>query len=62
MLSNNEITPLFNLTVLATEEAIINSLVAAQTVSGADGHTVYALPHHRLREVLAKYRRMADKG
>ena len=58
MLSNNEITPLFNLTVLATEEAIINSLVAAQTMTGADGHTVYALPHDRLREVLAKYQRL----
>jgi L-aminopeptidase/D-esterase-like protein len=58
ILSNSEITPLFNATALATEEAIINALVAAQTMSGADGHTVYALPHDRLREVLAKYKRL----
>jgi L-aminopeptidase/D-esterase-like protein len=58
MLSNDQITPLFNATALATEEAIINTLVAAQTMTGADGHSVYALPHDRLREVLAKYRRL----
>lgn len=58
MLANNEITPLFNATALATEEAIINALVAAQTLTGADGRTAYALPHDRLREVLAKYQRL----
>jgi L-aminopeptidase/D-esterase-like protein len=58
MLLNNEITPLFNATALATEEAIINALVAAQTLTGADGRAAYALPHDRLREVLAKYHRL----
>ena len=52
------ITPLFNATAEATEEAIVNALVAAETMTGVDGHTVYALPHDRLREVLRKYNRL----
>ena len=57
MLPNERITPLFNATAEATEEAIVNALVAADTMTGVDGHTVYALPHDRLREVLRKYNR-----
>jgi len=56
MLSNNHITPLFEAVVEATEEAILNALVAAETMTGINGHTVYALPHDRLVEVMAKYR------
>lgn len=52
MLSNNDITPLFEATVLATEEAIVNALVAARTMTGANGLEIPALPHDRLREVL----------
>lgn len=58
-LANDHITPLFDATVLATEEAIINALVAAETMTGLEGRTVYALPHDELKEVLAKYGRPA---
>jgi D-aminopeptidase len=39
---------------------VVNALVAAQTMTGADGHKVEALPHDRLREVLKKYNRLAE--
>ena len=58
MISNDQITPLFEATVQATEEAIINAMLAAQTMTGADDDTVYALPHDRLREILRKYNRL----
>ena len=60
MLDNNAITPLFDATVEATEEAIINALVAAETMIGRDNHRVVSLPHDRLRAVLKKYNRLAD--
>src|SRR6266550_2227275 len=49
MVSNEQITPLFEATVQATEEAIVNAMLAARTMIGADDLTVYALPHDRLR-------------
>ena len=52
--------PLFDATVQATEEAVINALVAARTMTGADGVTVPALPHDRLREILRHYGRLAE--
>ena len=58
MLANDEINPVFVATVQATEEAIINAMVAAETMTGIDGHTAHALPHDRLREVLRKYNRL----
>ncbi len=58
MLPNDRMGPLFEATVQATEEAIINAMVAAETMSGVDNHTVIALPHDRLREVLKKYNRL----
>jgi L-aminopeptidase/D-esterase-like protein len=60
VLDNNAISPLFSATVQATEEAIVNALVAAETMTGRDNHRVVALPHGRLREALRKYRRMSD--
>jgi len=60
MLSNDLIDPLFEATVEATEESILNVLVAAETTTGIDGNTVYALPHERLREVLKKYNRLRE--
>jgi D-aminopeptidase len=57
MLSNDRISPLFSATVEATEEAIVNALVAAETMTGADGRTIPALPHDRLRSLLKKYGR-----
>jgi len=59
MLPNDHINPLFAATVQATEEAIINAMVAAETMTGVNGNTVYAIPHDRLREALRKYNRLA---
>jgi L-aminopeptidase/D-esterase-like protein len=50
--------PLFNATAQAVEEAIVNALVAAETMTGINGNTVYALPRDRLREVLKKCNRL----
>lgn len=61
MLSNEDISPLFDATVYAAEEAIINVLVAAETMTGVDGHRVVALPHDGLKEVLKKYNRLVEK-
>ncbi len=58
MVANDQMNPLFDATVEATEEAIINALVAAQTMTGADNHTAIALPHDRLRQVMSKYNRL----
>jgi L-aminopeptidase/D-esterase-like protein len=58
MLPNDRLDPLFGATVDATEEAIVNAMIAAETMSGAGGNTVYALPHDRLREILKKYNRL----
>ncbi|HTZ84876.1 MAG TPA: P1 family peptidase [Candidatus Acidoferrales bacterium] len=59
MLPNDDLDPIFLATVQATEEAVVNAMVAAETMTGIDGHTVIALPHERLREVLKKYNRLA---
>jgi len=58
-LPNGDLTPYFEATVEATEEAIVNALVAARTMTGIDGHTAYALPHDQLRALLTKYGRLA---
>jgi D-aminopeptidase len=60
MLPNATLTAFFHQVAQATEEAIVNAMVAAETMSGIDGTTVHALPHDRLRAVLAKYNRLAD--
>ncbi|MBI3981843.1 MAG: P1 family peptidase [Gemmatimonadetes bacterium] len=59
-LPNEQLGPLFLATVQATEEAIINALVAATTMTGADDYRVYALPHDRLRASLRKYGRLNE--
>jgi L-aminopeptidase/D-esterase-like protein len=59
MLPNDEMDPVFEATVEATEEAIVNALVAAETMTGINDHKAIALPHDRLREVLSKYNRLA---
>src|SRR3954471_5273621 len=58
MLSDEAIDPIYESTVQATEEAIINALLAARTMTGADYLRVPALPHDRLREVLRRYNRL----
>ena len=50
------ISPLFWAAVESTEEAIVNALVAAETMSGADGHVAHRLPHDRLADVWRRYR------
>ena len=60
MLTNSDLNPLFEATVQATEEAVINAMVAAETMTGANDVTVYALPHDRLREALRKYNRLEN--
>ena len=59
MLSNDALDPIFLATVQATEEAVVNAMVAADTMIGINGHKVVGLPHDRLREVLKKYNRLA---
>lgn len=56
MLANAELTAVFDAAIFATEEAILNAMVAAETMTGIDGVTVEALPHDRLREILARWR------
>ncbi len=58
MLPNEAMNPVMEATVQATEEAIINAMVAADTMVGADNHKVIGLPHDKLREVLKKYNRL----
>jgi len=60
MLPNELINPLFRQTVNATEEAIVNAMVAAETMKGVNGNTIYAIPHDRLREALKKYNRLVQ--
>ena len=60
MLPNEQMNPLFLATVQATEEAVINAMVAAETMKGINDFEVIALPHDRLREALKKYNRLAQ--
>jgi L-aminopeptidase/D-esterase-like protein len=57
-LPNDQLDGLFEATVLATEEAIINALVAARTMTGIDGHRLVAIDHARLREILRRHERL----
>ena len=59
MLPNEKINLLFWATSSATEEAIVNALVAADTMKGYNGNTAFALPHDRLLEALRKYNRLS---
>ena len=58
MLQDERIDPVYEATVQATEEAIINALLAAETMTGADDLRVPALPHDRMRAILRKYGRL----
>jgi D-aminopeptidase len=57
MLRNSRMDPLFTAAVQATEEAIVNALVAARTMVGINGHRVEAIPQDRLADVMRKYGR-----
>jgi len=59
MLPNQRLNPIFLATVQATEEAVVNTMVAAKTMKGINDYEVVGLPHDRLREVLKKYNRLS---
>jgi len=59
MFPNDRMDPILQATVQATEEAIVNALVAAETMTGIDDHKVEAIPHAKLTEVLKKYNRLS---
>jgi len=52
MLPNDRIDALFEATVQATEESIVNAMLGAETMTGANGFTVFALPHDRLKAIM----------
>lgn len=60
MLSDGEINLLFEAVVDATEEAIVNTLIAAETMTGANDFTVAALPHDKLVEILKSHGRLVE--
>ena len=60
ILSNDAVSPLFMAAIEATEEAIVNSLLSAETMKGKNGRTVEALPKEKLKEILKKYSRLSN--
>ena len=59
-MSNDLLMPVFEATVQAVEEAIINAMVAAETMEGINGNKAYAIPHDLLIETLKKYNRIKE--
>ena len=59
-LPNDKMNPFFIATVQATEEAILNALIASETMIGINDNVVYKLPHDRLKKVLKKYNRLNE--
>ena len=57
LIANERLNPLFYAAIEATEQAIVNALLAAETMTGRDGTTVYALPHDALHDVMQKHGR-----
>ena len=62
LLPNGQISELFAAVTQVTEEAILNAMIAAETMTGINGNTIYALPHDRLQSVLRKYNRLQTRG
>jgi len=60
VLSNDAVSPLFMAAIEATEEAIINSLLTAETMKGRNGRTVEALPKEKLKQILKKYNHLSN--
>ncbi len=58
MFPNEMINPFFEAVAQATEESIVNALIAAETMEGVNGNTVYAIPHDRLIAIMKKYNRL----
>jgi D-aminopeptidase len=61
MLPNDALNGVFEATVQAVEEAIVNAMVGAETMTGMRGNTIYGLPHDQLRDTLKKYNRLTVK-
>jgi L-aminopeptidase/D-esterase-like protein len=61
-LPNELLNPVFTATVQATEEAIVNSLVAARTMVGNEGHKIFEMPHERVKEILRRHRRLIENN
>ncbi|HET8628893.1 MAG TPA: P1 family peptidase, partial [Thermomicrobiales bacterium] len=59
-INDERIDDFFQATIEATAEAVLNALVAAETLTGRDGNTAHALPHDRLREVMGRYGRLRE--
>ena len=62
MIPNDRIGLVFDATIGATEEAIVNAMLAAETMEGVDGNTAYAIPHDRLIDALKKYNRYQEQN
>lgn len=58
---NDKMGALFEATIQATEEAILNAMVAAETMEGINGNKAYALPHQKVIDILRKYNRLSEK-
>ena len=58
MLANDQMDPFFRATIDATEEAVVNAMLAAQTMTGVNGLRVFGLPGDRVVAALKKYGRM----
>ncbi|MDQ4045222.1 MAG: P1 family peptidase [Chloroflexota bacterium] len=61
-ISESRINPFFSATIEATEEAVLNALVAAETMTGRDGRTVEAISHDRLVKTVRRYNRLGNPG
>jgi L-aminopeptidase/D-esterase-like protein len=61
LMNTEDLGPIFGAVVESTEEAIVNALVAGETMTGRDDHVVQGLPHDKLRAVLKKYGRLVEK-
>ena len=61
LLGNEQITPVFSGAVLAVEEAIVNAMVAARTMTGFEGTTIEAIDHEQLKNALRKYNRLEEE-
>ncbi|HEY0066756.1 MAG TPA: P1 family peptidase [Flavisolibacter sp.] len=62
LFSNDLINPIFEAAVQSVEEAVINAMVAAETLEGINGNKAHALPHVRVIEILRKYKRIPEPG
>lgn len=61
MLPNDALSPIFEATVEATEEAIVNALVAGRTMTGINGNRVHGIPHEELRAILGRFGRLESR-